>query len=179
MPSSLPGLESAGQCCYRPEASTLLPSAGALWSSSVDFIPHRSFFSIGAHLFATSSPPPKSFPDKQPTPDYFLTIGPGFATAIPNCGISRAITHAVTALHGVTGRDTRCGQPGSPQLPHGCPIGLSLPPMITRHNYSMLALIPVQADQVLAGPYLAVYILESSSRGTCLSLASVAAASAL
>lgn len=125
---------------------------------------HASFFSIRAHLFATSSPPPKPLPDKQPAPDYFLPVGPGFATAIPNCGISDAITQAVAALRGVTGRGTHCRQPGSLWLPHGCPVGFSLPPAITRHNYSMLALIPIQADQVLAGPYLAVYIPESQQQ---------------
>lgn len=85
---------------------------------------HTSFFGIRAHLFATSSPPPKSLPDKQPAPNYFLLIPPGFATAILNCGISDDITQAVTALHGVTGRDTRCGQPGSPRLATVVPLGL-------------------------------------------------------
>lgn len=140
----------------------------------MDFIPHPSFFGIRAHLFATSSPPPKSLPNKQPAPDYFLPVGPGFATAIPSCSTSDAVTPAVRALHGVTGRAAWL-----PQLPHGCPLGFSLPPAITRHSYSTLALIPIQANRALAGPYLAVYIPEGSSRGTCHPSASAAGASAL
>lgn len=122
MPSSLPGPESTGQCYYQLLASTFLPSAGPVWSSLVGFIPHPSFFSIRAHLFAIS--PPQFLANKQPGPDYFPCIGPGFVTAPPSCGTSDAIIQAVTASH--------CyWQPGSPWPPHGCPVRFSLPPAIT------------------------------------------------
>lgn len=92
-----------------------------------------------------------------------------------------AISDAINpALHGVTGWNTNCRQPGSPQLPHSCPIRLSLPPAVIRHNYSPLALIPVQAAQALAGPYLSVYILEAAAGAfACHSSASTARALAL
>lgn len=98
----------------------------------------------GPTVLATSSPVTKRLPNKQPAPDELVSIGPTAILLQPYPAVTVLMPlHWHSQPHTVTGRDTHCRQPGSPRLPHSCPIRFSLPAAI--RNYSTLALIPMQA----------------------------------
>lgn len=157
---------AGGSVCYHHQQDL----SGLLWQAS--YLTLRSSASGPTFLPSPLLPPSSS----QINCLSLITspcIGPGFATAIPSCGISEAIPWALTASHSVSGS---LAPHDPPWL--SCQVVYLLQSL--RHSCSTSALIPAQADQALAGPYLAVYILQSSSRGTYLSpSASAAGTSAL